>query len=96
MGLIPHALQGGRVVCVFAVVGSKLIGTGLEKLHIVQTQVAVLATCGDGGDIAGVLLSCVVFLVGDADAERPRERNAERFNGFGMSVILAEDFKKPA
>lgn len=96
MGLIPHALQGAKVVCVFAVVGSKLIGTGLEKLHIVQTHVAVLATCGDGDDLAGVSFSCALFRVGDADVERPRERRAERFNGLGKRVILADDFKKPA
>lgn len=42
VGLIPHARQGGSGVWMFAVVASKLAGTGLEKLHILQTQVAAV------------------------------------------------------
>lgn len=47
-GLIPHARHGGRGVCAFAVAGSKFEGTGFEKLHIVQTQVAEVFG-GSGG-----------------------------------------------
>lgn len=39
-GLIPQAKQGGNGVCAVAVVGSKLEGTGLGKLQILQTHVA--------------------------------------------------------
>lgn len=41
-GLIPQAKQGGNGVLELAVVGSKLVGTGLEKEHIEHTQVALL------------------------------------------------------
>ena len=49
VGLIPQARQGGRGVCAFAVEGSKLEGTGLEKLQMVQTHVAGLAGVGSTG-----------------------------------------------
>jgi hypothetical protein len=42
VGLIPQARHGGRGVLSLAVVGSKLEGTGFERLHIVHTQVAVV------------------------------------------------------
>lgn len=51
VGLMPQAKHGGNGVCTFAAVGSKLDGTGLEKLHIVQTQVAVDTTGGVGGGL---------------------------------------------
>jgi hypothetical protein len=41
-GLIPQARHGGRLVAVVAVAGSKLEGTGLEKVHIGQIQVALI------------------------------------------------------
>lgn len=41
-GLIPHARQGGRCVAALAVAGSKLDGTGLENVHMGQTQVALI------------------------------------------------------
>ena len=50
VGLMPQAKQGGSGVCALAVVGSKLEGTGFEKLQIVQTHVAVLAGGGSTGD----------------------------------------------
>lgn len=43
VGLIPQARHGGKGVWAFAVVGSKLEGTGFGKLQMVHTQVAVLA-----------------------------------------------------
>lgn len=49
VGLIPQARHGGRGVCAFAVVASKLAGTGLEKLHILQTQVAAVTFCDSVG-----------------------------------------------
>lgn len=49
VGLIPHAKQGGSGVCAFAVAGSKLEGTGFEKLQMVQTHVAELTGASTGG-----------------------------------------------
>lgn len=46
---MPQARQGGRGVCALADVGSKLDGTGFEKLHIAQTQVALVTVGGSGG-----------------------------------------------
>jgi len=46
-GLIPQLKQGANgVISSLAVTGSKLEGTGFEKEHIVQIQVAVLAGVG--------------------------------------------------
>ena len=59
-GLIPHAKHGGIGVCGVAVVGSKLVGIGLEKEHIGQIQVLF---CGrapesvwDGDDLVSLSL----------------------------------------
>ena len=41
-GFTPQVTHAGRGVFEFAVAGSKVAGTGLEKEQIVQTQVAVL------------------------------------------------------
>lgn len=41
-GLMPHARQGASEVWTFAVVGSKLDGTGFENVQIGHTQVASL------------------------------------------------------
>lgn len=41
-GLIPHARHGGRLIVAVAVAGSKFEGTGLEKVHIGQIQVALI------------------------------------------------------
>ena len=41
-GLTPQVTHAGRGVFEFAVAGSKLTGTGLEKEQMVQTHVAVL------------------------------------------------------
>lgn len=48
VGLMPQARHGGNGVWMFAVVGSKLDGTGFEKVQMVQTQVAALAGSGGG------------------------------------------------
>lgn len=51
VGLIPQARHGGSVVWAFAAAGSKLDGTGLEKLQMVQTQVADVTEGGSGGGL---------------------------------------------
>jgi hypothetical protein len=38
---MPHAKHGGSGVLALAVAGSKFEGTGLEKVHIGHTQVAL-------------------------------------------------------
>lgn len=48
VGLMPQARHGGNGVWMFAVVGSKFDGTGLEKLQMVHTQVAEVAGSGGG------------------------------------------------
>lgn len=48
-GFIPQAKHGGKGVCMEAVEASKFVGTGLENVHMGQTQVAVLAGAGSGG-----------------------------------------------
>lgn len=44
---MPHARQGGKFVAALAVAGSKFDGTGLEKEHMGQIQVALIGF-GDG------------------------------------------------
>lgn len=81
--------------------GSKLDGTGFEKLQMVHTHVAEVA--GDGSTGAGLkglsdrgtgelLLSLgePVPAAGDLDW------NEERLVGLGIKVTLAEDLRKPA
>ncbi len=84
-----------------AVSGTKLDGTGFEKLQIVQTQVAVLAGLGStGGGLKGPSDRCegeaVPFL--DDSCARPGDLDwmDDRFDGFGKSVILADDLRNPA
>lgn len=87
-GLMPHARHGGIGVRE-ARAGSKLEGTGFEKEQIGHTHVAL------GGGGAGAGLPCRGG-VDDAlwgEAATPR---VSCFRGFGKSVILAEDFRKPA
>jgi hypothetical protein len=47
-GFMPHARQGGVLLDAVAVDGSKLEGTGLEKEHIGQIQVAFRSVDADG------------------------------------------------
>ena len=65
-----------------AVPGSKLEGTGLEKLHITHTQVAAV-TVGNWGCLTRGLDALAGAALG-------------RFGGFGTKVIFAEDLRKPA
>ena len=88
VGLMPHARHGGNGVCAVAVVGSKLEGTGLEKLQMTHTQVAAVtggnSGCWDRGlftRLPSDELGVDVFI---------------RFGGFGTRVTFAEDLRKPA
>jgi len=98
VGLMPQARHGGSGVWALAVVGSKLEGTGFEKVQMVQTQVAVVAGGGSTGDARGApSWACeAALLCGDGPA-RPGERGCSegRFAGLGIRVILADDLRKP-
>lgn len=92
VGLIPQAKQGGRVVCSLAVVGSKLDGTGLEKLQMVHTHVAELAGgVSTGGARKGLSTRCA----GEAFPLRNGWRDA-RLLALGTKVILGDDLRNPA
>lgn len=96
MGLIPQARHGGSGVWAFAVTGSKLDGTGLEKLHIVQTQVAEVACDCSGFDLGlseRVRDDPFRWWLAPETAEGNMD---ERLGGFGINVIFAEDLKNPA
>lgn len=100
-GLIPHAKHGAKTVRSLAVCGSKLDGTGFEKLQIGHIQVPLLL-----GGAAGVgRWNGLSDREGDEVEllERPLRFDTarlcmieERLRGLGIRVILAEDFKKPA
>ena len=101
VGLMPHARQGGSGVWALAVPGTKLDGTRFEKLQMVQTHVAVLAGLGStGGGLKGPSGrwegEAVPFL--DESCVRPGDLDwmDARFDGFGKSVILADDLRNPA
>lgn len=92
MGLIPQARQGGRGVCSLAVVGSKLDGTGLEKLQMVHTHVAELVGgVSTGGARKGLCTRCA----GEAFPLRDSWSDP-RLLALGTKVILGEDLRKPA
>lgn len=97
-GLIPQARHGGRGVWALAEVGSKFDGTGLEKLQIVQTQVAEATFGGSGAerDELSAAAEEVPLRWGMSALDVPRGRADGRRGGFGTSVTLGEDFKKPA
>jgi hypothetical protein len=97
VGLIPQARHGGKGVCTFAAVGSKLEGTGFEKLQIVHSQVAAVAAGGVEGGRKALSLDCdpessrrIDVTLDEALSRRPR-----CLCGFGKMVILGEDFRKP-
>jgi hypothetical protein len=84
-----------------AVAGSKFEGTGFEKVHIGQIQVAVRAGEGSGtGRWKGLSErergEAVALLVGVLRLDRALFCIDARFEGFGTSVNFAEDFRKPA
>lgn len=88
-GFIPQARHGGRGVRAFAVDGSKLDGTGLEKEHMGHTQVALSggADAGAGLPLPSGVGGALLVLGGPCDS---------RFDGLGKSVTLPEDLRKPA
>lgn len=95
---MPQAKHGGSGVWAFAVEGSKLDGTGFEKLQMVQTQVAVL---GGGVSTGGARMGLSVLCV---DKEEPlpgvspgdRGCRDERLVALGIKVIFADDLRNPA
>lgn len=100
---MPHAKQGGRLVDTVAVAGSKLDGTGFEKEHIEQIQVAFTGF-GDG-DFGCEARSCEVSVLAGwrfeacgIDGLLPTllEISSLFFAGFGCRTIFADDFRKPA
>lgn len=99
-GLMPHAKQGGRGVCAFAVAGSKFEGTGFEKLHIVQTQVAEVFGGSAGAGRKGLsdrgTGEAVLFLGEPVAPAGDLDWTEERFEGLGIKVTLGEDLRKPA
>lgn len=100
VGLIPQARHGGSGVCALAVVGSKLEGTGLEKLQMVQTHVAGLAGVDSTGGMRSPLSSCRAgdeLLLRAGPSPRPEGRgwNEARFVALGIRVTLGEDLRKP-
>lgn len=84
VGLMPHARQGGRGVWAVAVAGSKVGGTGLEKLHITHTHVAAVTGCDWGCRTRGL------------DRWDPLGAASMRLGGLGTSVIFADDLRNPA
>lgn len=98
---MPQARHDGSGVCAFAVAGSKLEGTGFEKLHMVQTQVAALAGDGSAGaSLRGLsdrgVGDAVLFLGEPVASAGDLDWKDARLIGFGISVTFAEDFRKPA
>lgn len=68
---MPHARHGGSGVWMVAEEGSKLAGTGFEKLQMGHTQVALLGGAGSCGR-RGLCWRCA----GDAVALREETLNA--------------------
>lgn len=82
-----------------AAVGSKLEGTGFEKLQMVQTQVADVFACGSAGGTYGLSARpCELGLArpGAGDKAVARVWREDRFKGLGTSVTLADDLRNPA
>lgn len=86
---MPQAKHGARGVNSFAEIGSKLEGTGFEKVQIGQTHVASFAIFGGTVNRAGE--ADVV------DAEILRWCCHDCLEGgFGIRVIFGDDFRNPA
>lgn len=76
-------------------------GTGFEKLHIVQTHVAALASdVSTGAGRKGLSVRGVgdelLFLGEAVPVAADLDWSEERFVGFGIKVTLAEDLRNPA
>lgn len=88
-------------MCSFAVAGSKLEGTWFEKVHIGQTQVPLFAgLLSDGGRWNALSIwdagEAVALLDGVESKDSCLPWPGARLEGLGMSVIFAEDLRKPA
>lgn len=100
-GLMPQAKHGGRGVCAFAVMGSKLDGTGFGKLQMVHTHVAEVVGAElvvdernlDSGLGAG---EAVPLLEGLEVVAVARGINEERLVGLGKRVTFGDALRKPA
>ena len=99
VGGMPQARQGGICVCALSDSGSKLDGTGFEKLQMEHTHVAAAAGGGAGRPTPLLpprgeppLLRASPLPTPDAD----RPCSVDRFAGFGYSVTLGDDLRKPA
>jgi len=98
---MPQARHGGNGVRSLAVAGSKLEGTGFEKVQIGQTHVALLGGAGSGGGRWNGLSArwageAVALLEGGVSPVMFLFWIEVRFEGFGTSVILGDDFRNPA
>jgi hypothetical protein len=92
-GLMPQLRHGGMFVCVFAVAGSKLEGTGFAKVQIGQIQVAFALRTGAGATWRE--LSCRVG-AGEGEYGELRMDNGDCLLALEYSVILGEDLRNPA
>jgi hypothetical protein len=100
-GFIPQAKHGVNGLCALAVTGSKFEGTGFENEHIGHIHVAELAGGGSGvgkwkPPSALDKGEAVELLDGLLKPETMRFCTDDRLEGFGTSVIFAEDLRKPA
>lgn len=95
-GLMPQARHGGKGVCALAEVGSKFDGTGLEKLHIVHTQVAEETFGRSGAEREGLSPPAAPLREPRSTLDVPRVRPAGRRDGLGISVTLGDERMKPA
>lgn len=100
-GFIPQAKHGANGLCTLAVAGSKFEGTGFENEQIGHIHVAELAGAGSGvgkWKVPPVIDKgeAVELLEGLLRPEMIRFWADGRLEGFGTSVIFAEDFRKPA
>lgn len=95
---MPQARQGGSGVWAFAVEGSKLDGTGFEKLQMVQTHVAVLGGVDSTGNPRiGLFVLCAAAETLLPDAS-PGDLGCkdERFVALGINVIFGDDLRNLA
>lgn len=100
-GLTPQVKQGGMGNAVLD--ASKFDGTGLLNEQIVHVQLPEYvgaATRGTGDGLNGLPVLVVgsdelCVLCNDEGDDR-RTRSTPRFTGFGWTMILAEERRKPA
>lgn len=99
VGGMPHDRHGGICVCAFSDSGSKLDGTGFEKLQMGHTHVA--AAVG-GGPRRAVPLPVprgepeLLRARPGPTPEADRVCSEDRFAGLGKRVTFGDDLMKPA